>query len=66
MWPLEKWYRWTCLQGRNRDTDVGNGHVDTGVGRMNWEVGTDVPVLPGVKQLAGTCCIARVQLSALW
>ena len=40
--------------------------MDTGVGRMNWEVGTDVPVLPGVKQLAGTCCIARVQLSALW
>ena len=24
MWNLEKWYRWTSLQGRNRDTDVEN------------------------------------------
>ena len=22
MWNLEKWYRWTGLQGRNRDADV--------------------------------------------
>ena len=25
MWNLEKWYRWTHLQGRNRDTDIDNG-----------------------------------------
>ena len=25
MWTLEKWYRWTYLQSRNRDTDVENG-----------------------------------------
>ena len=24
MWNLEKWYRWTYLQNRNRDTDVEN------------------------------------------
>ena len=29
MWNLEKWYRWTYLQGRNRDTDIENGHVNT-------------------------------------
>ena len=23
MWNLEKWYKWTCLQGRNRDTGPG-------------------------------------------
>ena len=29
MWSLEKWYRWTCLQGRNRDTDVENKRMET-------------------------------------
>ena len=29
MWSLEKWYRWTSLQGRNRDTDVENKHMGT-------------------------------------
>ena len=29
MWNLEKWYRWTSLQGRNRDTDVENKGMDT-------------------------------------
>ena len=32
MWNLEKWYRWTYLQSRNRDTDVENKHMDTKVG----------------------------------
>ena len=27
MWNLEKWYRWSHLQGRNGDADVGNRHV---------------------------------------
>ena len=26
-WNLEKWYRWTSLQGKNRDTDVENRFV---------------------------------------
>ena len=32
----------TSLKGRNRNTDVANGHVDTGGergGEMNWEIG---------------------------
>ena len=34
-----KGYRWTYLQGRNRDTDTGNGLVDTvgEEGWMNWD-----------------------------
>ncbi len=30
MWNLERWYRLTYLQGRNRKADVENGRVDTG------------------------------------
>ena len=44
MWNLEKWYRWTGLQGRNWDTDVENKSMDTeggmgggGSGGMNWD-----------------------------
>ena len=29
MWNLEKWYRWTYLQSRNRDTDIENGCMDS-------------------------------------
>ena len=36
MWNLEKWYRLSYLQGRNRDADVENGHVDT-VERGGWD-----------------------------
>ena len=36
MWNLEKWYRWTSLQGRNRDTDVENKHMDTKGERGGW------------------------------
>ena len=35
MWNLEKWYRWTGLQGRNRDTAVENRHMDTNGGK--WQ-----------------------------
>ena len=37
-WDLEKWYWWTYLQGRDRDTDRGNRLLDT-VGE--GEGGTD-------------------------
>ena len=54
LWNLEKWYRWTYLQGRNRD--VENGCVDLGGGEgeggMNWEIGIDIYTLPCVKQIA--------------
>ena len=56
MWNLEKWYRLTYLQGRNRHADVQNGRVDTGEGGrgggMNWEIGIDIYTLPCVKQIA--------------
>ena len=29
MWNLEKLYRWTYLQGRNRDADIKDEAVDT-------------------------------------
>ena len=38
MWNLETWYRWTSLQGRNRDTDVKKkmyGHQG-GKGVVGW------------------------------
>ena len=39
MWNLEKWYRRTCLQGRNRDRDVENKCMDTKGGQSEggWE-----------------------------
>ena len=36
MWNLEEWYRWTGLQGRNRDTDVENKRMDTRGGKLGW------------------------------
>ena len=43
MWNLEKWYRLTGLQGRNRDTDVENKCMDTKGGKRGrgwwwWDV----------------------------
>ena len=58
MWNLEKWYRWTGLQGRNIDTDVENKRIDTnggkaagagGGGVMNWEIGIDMYTLMCIK-----------------
>ena len=58
MWNLEKWYRSTSLQGRNRDTDVENKHMDTKGGKwgwgwgwwwMNWEIGIDIYTLIRIK-----------------
>ena len=44
MWNLEKWYWWTSLQGRDRDTK--NGHVATeGEGGTNQEVGITMQTL---------------------
>ena len=42
VWNVEKRYRWTYFQGRNRDTGVENGFMDPRRergGGMNWEVG---------------------------
>ena len=56
-WNLEKWYRWTGLLGRNRDTDVENKRMDTKGGKqgwgdgggMNWEIGIDMYTLICIK-----------------
>ena len=40
MWALERWYRWTYLQGGNGDADIEKRLVDTegeGAGGMNGE-----------------------------
>ena len=47
-WNLEKWYRWSYLQSKNRDTDVENNYMDTkgeGDGGRNWEIGIDTYTL---------------------
>ena len=63
MWNLEKWYRWTGLQGRNGDTDVESKCMDTkaessggwGVcdelSDWDWDVYTDVIKLMTNKNL---------------
>ena len=65
MWNLEKWYRCTCLQGRNWDTDVENKHIDTkgakwpdgGGGVMNWEIAIDIYTIICIKWITKkTCC----------
>ena len=45
MWNVEKWYKITRLQGRNRDIDIENGYVDIAgerEGGMDWESITDI------------------------
>ena len=37
MWNLEKWFRETYLQSRNRDTDIENKCVDTKGGKGGWD-----------------------------
>ena len=58
MWNLEKWYRWTDLQGRRWDTDVENKHMDTKGGKpqgggdggvLNWAIGVDMYTLMCIK-----------------
>ena len=61
MWNLEKWYRWTGLQGRSWDTDVENKRMDTMQGKpwrwggdggvMNWVIGIDMYTLMCIKQM---------------
>ena len=47
MWNLEKWYRQSYLQSRNRDTNVENTCMDTegSGGGMNWEMEADAYTL---------------------
>ena len=58
MRSLEKWYRWTGLQGRIWDTDVENKRTDTKGGEprwggdggvLNWAIGIDMYTLMCIK-----------------
>lgn len=65
IWNLEKWYKRTYLQGRNRDTDTGNGHEDMQEGGgMNWRSGLTVYALPRVKPTAIGSVLSSVGSSA--
>ena len=49
---IEKWYWLTYLQGRNGDSDIENGLMDTvgeGESGTNWENNTNIYTLPSVK-----------------
>ena len=49
MWNLEERYRWAYLQGKDRDTDIEKGLVDTAgkrEGGMNWESSIEIYTLP--------------------
>ena len=49
---LEKWYRWTYLQSRNRDTDVEDKIMiakGEKLGGMSWEIGTGIYTLPCIE-----------------
>ena len=57
MWNLEKWYRQTGLQGRNRQMQRTNvwtprGESGGGGGGMNWEIGIDMYTLICIKQIS--------------
>ena len=46
MWNLQKWYRWTYFQSRNRDTDVKNRICGYQGGKgVSREIGTDTYTL---------------------
>ena len=73
IYNLEKWYRWTYLQGRNRDADLAIRHVDTGSGKGTvGQTGRAALTCTHscVKQTAsGSCCAAqgaRLSSAALW
>ena len=37
IWNLEKLYRWSYLQNRNRDTDIENKYMGTKRGKEGWD-----------------------------
>ena len=54
-WNQEKWYRWACMQGRNRDAGQEDRHVNQvgeGEGEMNWECSIDMYTLVCVRLIA--------------
>ena len=71
-WNLEKQYRWTYLQSRNRDTDVENKLTDTTWERggwVNWEIEVDIHTLLYIKQITNKNLVYTARgtlLNALW
>ena len=55
MWNLNKGYKRTYLQNRNRVTDVENKLIVTkgeiGGGGINWEMGTDIYTLLYIREI---------------
>ena len=47
----EKWYWWTYLQGRNRDTEVKNGHV--GISLVVQQLRLHTPNAEGLGSISG-------------
>ena len=48
IWNLEKCYRWTYLQSKNRDTGIENGCMDTRGPKssgINWDIEPDISAL---------------------
>ena len=58
MWNLEKWYRQTHLQSRNKDTDIENkltdGYQGEREGEMTWEIGIDIHTLLSYEKGGGS------------
>ena len=66
MWNLEKWHRWTCLQGRNREADPRTD-MWTQEGGARWDELGDwdwlMSIVTWKTELVGTCCAVQgVQL----
>ena len=57
MWNLEKWYGWSYLQSRTRDTNIENvwpprGKEGWGVFGMNYKIGIDICTVLCIKWIA--------------
>ena len=74
IYSLEKWCRWTYLQGRNSDADLENRHEDAGlgegeVGQMGSVALTYIRYHVSNRWLVGSFCVAwgaQLSLVALW
>ena len=70
IWNLEKWYRWTYLQGRNRNSDVEKTWTQQGkerVGQIDRVALKHTRHHVWNRQLVGSCFLAQgAQLSAPW
>ena len=68
VWNLEKQDGWTYLQGRNGNTDVEHGFVDTvrqGESEMNRESSIDIHTLSCVKWITGEKLLYKTGSPAL-